>query len=77
MAKKKLRPMGHTLLDLEKILLEMTVDHDLQWGDVLNIVRGYLEVHVPGAQEQYDAGGNPIFYYGPLKPDHKTDTEDT
>lgn len=71
MSKKKLRPLGHTLLDLEKLLLEMTVDHDLQWGDVLNIVRGYLEVHVPGAQEQYTAGGNPVFYYGPPKPDDK------
>jgi hypothetical protein len=71
MAKKKLRPLGHTLLDLEKLLLEMTIDHDLQWGDVLNIVRGYLEVHVPGAQEQYTAGGNPVFYYGPAKTDPK------
>ena len=71
MSKKKLRPLGHTLLDLEKLLLEMTVDHDLQWGDVLNIVRGYLEVHVPGAQEKYIAGGNPVFYYGPPKPDTK------
>jgi hypothetical protein len=76
MSKKKLRPLGHTLLDLEKLLLEMTVDHDLQWGDVLNIVRGYLEVHVPGAQEQYTAGGNPVFYYGPPKPDDKKKPED-
>lgn len=76
MSKKKLRPLGHTLLDLEKLLLEMTVDHDLQWGDVLNIVRGYLEVHVPGAQEQYTAGGNPVFYYGPPKPDDKKKLED-
>lgn len=73
MSKKKLRPLGHTLLDLEKLLLEMTVDHDLQWGDVLNLVRGYLEVHVPGAQEKYTAGGSPIFYYGPQKPDTKLD----
>lgn len=76
MSKKKLRPLGHTLLDLEKLLLEMTVDHDLQWGDVLNLVRGYLEVHVPGAQEQYTKGGNPVFYYGPQKSDPKPDQED-
>jgi hypothetical protein len=76
MAKKKLRPLGHTLLDLEKLLLEMTVDHDLQWGDVLNLVRGYLEVHVPGAQEQYTAGGSPIFYYGPTnQPSSKEEKE--
>lgn len=76
MAKRKLRPLGSTLLDLEKLILEMCVDHDLQWGDVLNIVRGYMEVHVPDAQEQYIEGGNPTFYYGPLKSDHKKDTED-
>lgn len=76
MAKKKLRPLGQTLLDLEKLLLEMTVDHDLQWGDVLNLVRGYLEVHVPGAQEKYTAGGNPEFYYGPPRSDPKPNQED-
>ena len=65
--RKKLRPLGHTLLDLEKILLEMTQDHDLQWGDVLNLIKGYLEVHCPGSQEEYIDGSNPEFYYGPKK----------
>ena len=76
MAKKKLRPLGSTLLDLEKLLLEMTVDHDMQWGDVLNLVRGYLEVHVPGAQEKYTAGGSPVFYYGPTKHPSKEDQDE-
>lgn len=75
MAKKKLRPLGHTLLDLENLLLEMCVDHDMQWGDVLNLVRGYLEVHVPSAQEEYVDGGNPVFFYGP-KPDAKNNSEE-
>lgn len=65
--KRKIRPVGSVLLDMEKLILEMTEDHELQWGDVLNLVRGYLEVHCPGAQEQYDAGGVPEFYYGPPK----------
>ena len=65
--KKKLRPLGATLLDLENIMLEMAVDHDLQWGDILNLVRGYLEVHCPHAREEYTAGGNPEFYYGPQR----------
>ena len=69
MKKKQLRPLGETLLDLEKVMLEMAVDHDLQWGDILNLVRGYLEVHCPHAQEEYDAGGHPEFYYGPNKGD--------
>lgn len=65
MSAKKLRPVGQILLDLEPLLQELVCDHDLQWGDVLNLVRGYLEVHLPGGQEQYTAGGNPVFYYGP------------
>lgn len=65
--KKKLRPLGDVLLDLEPLLLEMAVDHDLQWGDVLNIVKGYLEVHCPHAQEEYKDGGHPIFHYGPKR----------
>lgn len=74
MKKKTLRPLGHTLLDLEKILMEMCIDHDLQWGDVLNIVRGYMEVHLPGAQEQYTKGGNPVFYYGPKRENDEDST---
>ena len=73
MAKKKLRPMGEILLDLEEIIMEMCDNegHDLQWGDVLNLVRGYMEVHLPGAQEEYIEGGNPEFYYGPKKSETK------
>jgi len=63
--KKHLRPLGEVLLDLEPLILEMAYDHDLQWGDVLNVVKGYLEVHCPEAQERYVKGGNPVFYYGP------------
>ena len=69
MIKKKLRPLGQVLLDLEPLLLEMAIDHDLQWGDVLNLIKGYLEVHCPGAQEKYNAGGSPEFYYGPKRGD--------
>lgn len=63
---QKLRPMGDILLDMEPLILEMCNDHDLQWSDVLNLVKGYLEVHCPGAREEYTAGGHPQFYYGPV-----------
>ena len=62
--KKKIRPIGDILLEMEPLILEM-IDHNLQWGDILNMVRGYLEVHCPDAQEEYEEGGNPKFYYGP------------
>jgi hypothetical protein len=75
MAKKK-ETMGDILLEHERVLLKM-VDQGLQWGDILNLTRGYLEVHAPGAQEHYTAGGNPVFYYGPQKPEPNKDTENT
>lgn len=61
---KKVRKLGTILLELEILLLEL-VDHDLQWGDILSLIYGYLMVHAPGAQEEYDDGTHPIYYYGP------------
>jgi hypothetical protein len=60
------KPMGEILLELEEVLTEMVEDHDLQWGDVLSLVHGYLMVHHPEAQEKYDEGGSPSFIYGPV-----------
>ncbi len=70
---KKLPKMGDVLLEHERII-QMMVDHGLQWGDILNLTRGYLEVHCPGAQEKYVAGGSPVFYYGP-QPESNNNTE--
>lgn len=64
MKKSKLRKLGDVTSDLEPILLEMIEGHDLQIGEVLNLVRGYLEIHTPDALEQYEDGTRPIFYYG-------------
>lgn len=65
--KKKIRPLGQITQDMEELLLEMTEQHELQWHEVLYLVHGYLVVHCPDAQEEYDEGGNPIFYYGPRR----------
>ena len=59
------RTIGEALFDLEEILDDLIDNHELQWGDLLNIVYGHLVVHRPDAQEEYEEGGNPIFYYGP------------
>ncbi len=61
---KKIRKIGDVLLDLEVYLEEM-VDHGLQHGDVLALVKVWLDVHAPGSREEYDAGGSPVFTYGP------------
>lgn len=65
MKKEKLRRTGDILLDLEPLLLELLVDHDMQWGDVLSLVHGYMMIHAPHAREEYVEGGNPVFFYGP------------
>jgi hypothetical protein len=56
--------MGEILLDLEPLIEEMVDGHELEWGDVLSLVHGYLEVHYPTAREQYMDGTHPVFYYG-------------
>lgn len=64
----KLRPFGDVISDLEVVIQEMVSQHDLQFGDILNIVHGYLCVHNPEAQEEYtDGSGSPVFYYGAKK----------
>lgn len=60
----KLRKAGQITEDLELLLLEL-VDHDLQHGEILNLIRGYLEIHAPESKEVYEDGSSPEFYYGP------------
>lgn len=62
--KKKSNKMEDLLLELENVLDRMA-NQGMQWGDILNQVRGHLEVHRPDAQEEYLDGSNPVFYYGP------------
>ena len=61
----KLRPLGDITQDLEPLLLEMVEQHEMQWGEILHVIYGYLKVHCPDAREEYTSGGNPEFYYGP------------
>lgn len=67
MAKKKVRPLGDIMMDMEPLLMEMTHSQDLQWHEILNLVKGYLEVHCPEGKEEYVSGGSPVFYYGPAE----------
>ena len=61
---KKIRPLGDIMLDLEPLIFEMVEDHDLQFGDILNLVFGYMKVHCPDAQEEFLDGTHPVFFYG-------------
>lgn len=65
MSKKKIRPIGKILLDLEVLLDEMC-DQGLQLGDILSLVHSQIQVHRQDAIEVYDDDGtSPIMYYGP------------
>ena len=61
----ELRPMGDLISDLESLVMEMVGEHDLQRGDILAIVKNYIDVHCPGSVEVYEDGSSPVYYYGP------------
>lgn len=66
MKKKPLRPLGKVLLDMEPLIEELMVGHDLQWSDFIGLMHLYLQVHFPAAQETYTTDGeHPVLYYGP------------
>lgn len=64
MAKKK-RTAGDVFLELEELIDELIDDHGFQWGDILYWLYGHLKVHRPDAQEEYEDGDFPMFFYGP------------
>jgi hypothetical protein len=64
---KKIRPLGRITDEMEDLLLEMVYSHEMQTGEILNIIRGYLEIHCPDAKEEYMDGSHPEFYYGPAR----------
>jgi hypothetical protein len=60
-----IQPFGDLISELEEVIQKMVDQHDLQFGDILSIVHGYLCVHNPEAREEYvDGSGSPTFYYG-------------
>jgi hypothetical protein len=69
--KKKIRPLGDILLDMEPLMNE-AMDHELQWGDFLGLMHAWLMIHRPHDREEYTAGGHPEFRYGPKETDDET-----
>lgn len=64
MKKKKLRPVGEIMFDVEDVLNELCVDHDMQWHEVLGLVHASLRVHFPESRETYMDDTHPEFWYG-------------
>ena len=57
--------------DLEAVLHELYIDHDLQHGNVIAIVDDFSKVHFPEHLEVYDADdSNPVMLRG-----HKSDVK--
>lgn len=59
-----MRPLGDITLDMEELLEELVDDHDLQMGEVLALVKAWLEIHRPDCIEVYEDGTNPYYFYG-------------
>ena len=59
-----MKPLGDTLLDMEKIIDEME-KQGLQLGDVLALVKAHIEIHNPDMIEEYTDGTKPKYYCGP------------
>lgn len=62
--KNRIRPVGRVLLDMEPLLFELCEQHELQRGEVLALVYSWINIHYPGAIEDYEDGGTPDFFYG-------------
>ena len=60
----KLRPLGNITADLEKLLDEMYLGHDMQLHEVLGILVQTTQTHYPESIEEYTDGTKPVLYYG-------------
>lgn len=54
------------MLDMEKLLYEFHLDHDMQHHEVIYLINGWQKVHVPEQIETYLDGTHPVLY-GPKK----------
>lgn len=59
-----MRRLGDIISDLELLLDEFYLEHDMQLGDVDAIVHSFSEKHYPNHVEQYEDGTNPVRLYG-------------
>lgn len=62
--KKSLRRLGDITQDMEPLLLEMGVDHDMQAQEIMSQIYCYLKMHIPGCFPKYEDGTDPVYYYG-------------
>ena len=61
----KLRKVGDIMAELETLLFELHLDHDMQHGEVLYLINGWQKIHVPEQIETYENDGTHPVLYGP------------
>ena len=59
----KIRPLGKITDDFEPLIEEMVDGHDMQMGEILYLIYGYLMIHYPDCIEEFKDGTNPKFKY--------------
>ena len=59
----KIRPLGQITEDLEPLIEEMVDGHDMQMGEILYLLYGYLMIHYPECIEEFEDGTKPLFKY--------------
>lgn len=55
--------MGPVMHDVEYVVSKMIETHDLQKGEVMSLISSYIDVHYPGAIEEYEDGSHPVYLY--------------
>lgn len=63
---KKLRPLGHVLLDMEPLYRELMLGHQLQRSDVIGLMLQYDETHglTQSVLETFMDGTKAVTYHG-------------
>lgn len=63
MKKKKIRPLGDILLDIEPYLFEMYY-HGLQTSDYYGLFNSWKDAHCRQMDEEYWDSSRAVFFYG-------------
>ena len=67
MKKKKLRAVGKIMTDIEPLIDELAIGHEMQRHEILALVFAQLDAHHPQTLEEYEDGSEPIYKYRPSR----------
>ena len=62
--KTSLRPLGDITDQMEPLLRELGLVHKLQRNEILYLISGYIDAHMPECVEQYTDGTKSVVYVG-------------